>query len=38
MGMHEAEARLVGFVVMQRVGGAAHQIDCLFGERHPEKG
>lgn len=32
MGMHEAEAWLVGFVVMQQVGGAAHQIDCLFSE------
>lgn len=32
MGMHEAEAWLVVFVVMQQVGGAAHQIECLFSE------
>ncbi|TNN68149.1 hypothetical protein EYF80_021632 [Liparis tanakae] len=35
METHEAEARLAEVIVMQRVGGAAHRIDCLFGVCSP---
>lgn len=38
METHEAEARLVEFVVMQPVGGAAHRTDRLLRERRSSNG